>query len=414
MREKKNRKIALDNTVTFLFLFILTSLSIALIFHTFKKTSYSWNYSKSEGLVESILTYTGLLIATLTASITAVWVMVRKKIEKLLDVDKAIEEINKTLIVSSELVSIQVPSFYYTQHIPFGICELAKKIKKHYYDSNLYKKAEDDGTLIKYVVSLYYYGNGDFYKCIDLLEEITTPKPDHQRLEKDRHISHIDDKLLYRIYERLGICYRNINEWNKSIECFNKMEEIVPLSNSYTQRAEIGKAITHFRKHVRLGSIGSPLDEARNIILSITKDNNYSSINDNNQAFYYAQILNKNVPNAKEKEIIKKAAEEVLSQDPEDVSKDCAIISNYLEAQAICKKILYGLTKKEILLKEAIKHIERARLLSIRSEEEGIQTIYSEYYVGEVHQIQFRDGLNELEREIHNIHRDVERFGSDS
>ncbi len=361
----------------FIYLVIIIFLSSVIIF-IFKigKTYLETKQFSDNATAGLILTYTGILISIFSVSIGIAFYVFKKRIEKFLQSE---DVIRNTVLICTQMISMQIPSFYDTQHIPNEVCKLASKITNYFEHSLIFKSIGADDVLIHYIIGIYYFAIGKYQDCIKKMNNIVDTK------------SNIDNNLLLGIYERIGICFRYLDKWDKSINNFQKMYDNARFSEFYQDRAKMGEAITHFRMY-KYSQNRTNLNSA----VEILSDLDPRIIIENSQAFYYAYIYDQiDNLNIDQKKKIIEVSYLLLGIDPEEISKDCSIQANYYEAKAMCHMFLFKYEEKKAAHKnEATGFLNKARILSLRAEEEGIKTIYSEKYIGEALPYKFRKGLD--------------------
>ena len=140
----------------------------------------------------------------------------KKRLEKLEQIEKNFESLNSLLLVGLEVAVLALPKSDESQHIPHQVAEIAGEIEKIYEKYPHILEVLDksgNGTKLRLVRALYFYATKDYLRSIDILKEIN-----------DGQIGDIDVRK--QAMYRLGIAYRHLDEFKKSVDIFRQLEKL--------------------------------------------------------------------------------------------------------------------------------------------------------------------------------------------
>lgn len=371
--------------------------------------------SATDGQNLLMIALTGLAII-----VALVGILFGRKIEKLFDMERRLDDVSQMTVTSAELVFSILPDFTESHQIPERSYETLNNICEPVFKSGSlileYLDKVGNGATLRYAKSLKSFAEDDYTGARDTLKEA---------LKSKKIKPEIKNVVLYR----LGIVYRQLNQYRDSIECFKHLYKNAGDNDRERIQAKYGAALTlhaiyednkekywtrdKLKKQMednisemlgsspQLGNRALYNNYALQLIDEVIKGqpNNYSAIlyqakiyflNDNNDN----KKSSGNMPNNKEKQIRKNLDEILLKFLKRNMPESLNILANYLVVEALSYLYLGGTENK----KEAQKALEHAckTIYEYKRKKGCSATIFSDMKVRQLLVDDFKKEIDEI------------------
>lgn len=180
-----------------------------------------------------VLTLVMLIIGIITLLGAIIGYSIQRKLTLLDKVITDIERVDKNVILSADIVTSHIlPALSETQHLPERYKSLLESAKPLWEHVEWIEKLEKTGNASKiwFAKALYLILSDEIERAIGVLEKIINSPIVSKEMKRD-------------VRYRKGICYRQLENYKKSIEAFEEMERWHPKDRDL---ARVMQGITYF------------------------------------------------------------------------------------------------------------------------------------------------------------------------
>ena len=179
-----------------------------------------------------------VLIALIAIIAAGSFFIIETRLKKIEEVEELERDLMNTISTQIDLVTYWLPPRTYTQHIPWEAFKIFNRISILFESGKIYKKfLEFPASLYK--VNLVY---GINYYCQDSMEEAI------KRLEEALNRAKTEREK-GEVLWKIGIAYRQVCQFEKSKETFEKLGHITDRGSELWALSLIGKAITLYAEY---------------------------------------------------------------------------------------------------------------------------------------------------------------------